>query len=1193
MIVGIGASAGGLQALKDLFSEIPADSGLAFVVVVHLSPEHPSLLADVLQPFCAIPVHQVTENTQVEPDRVYVIPPASNLSTIDSHLRLSDMAPARGARTPIDHFFETLADTHRERCVGVILSGMGADGTAGIKKIKEQGGLTLVQDPHEAEFDAMPHNAIATRLIDLILPAREMPRHILRFARTRPRIEVSADESISEPDRQILQQIFAQLRARTGQDFSKYKRSTVLRRIRRRMQLHQKELLGDYLEFLRLTPGEVRLLAEEFLITVTRFFRDAGAFEHLETEAIPRLFEGRTSVDRIRVWSVGCATGEEAYSIAMLLLEQAARVPDPPELEIFASDLREHSLERAREGRYPDTIEADVSPQRLQRFFVNEGGGYRVRKEVREIVVFASHNLLRDPPFSRLQLIVCRNLLIYLQRQAQNDVIDLFHYALEPGGLLLLGPSETIESSALFQQEHKHQCLYRRRNIPAPEPRLPVFPRIPRRDIPGTDAHLRRERPVSYGTLHEKMVERYSLPSILVDQDFRVVHSSETAGRYLQVPGGEISANVFKLIRDELRVELSVALQTASEDGRSVRSAPIRMQIDGQEQLVMLHVRRSDMPQMDGLYLVIFDEMDQAEWNISPADPARNSSELDLTKEHLRAVISQYEIFEEEMRAANEELQSANEELRSTMVELETSKEELQSMNEELQTVNQENRHRLDELSSLTSDLNNLMAATEIATLFLDRELRIMRVTPRVGELFNVRPSDQGRPLTDLTHRLGYDQLQADAARVLERLMPIEREIQSEDGDWYLTRILPYRSPSDLIQGIVITLVDITHHKKVELALRNSEEAFRALVSASAQIVWTTDAHGQLIEDSPSWRMFTGQRFEQLRGSGWLDTVHSDDRDGVRAGWVSAVETESPFTAEFRIRHVNGSWRWTHVRAVPLHDENGRLRGYVGMNTDITERRNSEEALRQADRRKDEFMAALGHELRNLLAPMRTGMDLFERLLPDDPKLQQIRRLNDRQIVHLTRLVDDLLDVSRVKSGRMELQMQRIDLRDTVRTAVTRMETVMNERRHKFSLEQYVEPLLIDGDETRLVQIVTNLLSNAAKYTPEGGHIRIGTERVEQDAVITVTDSGMGISTDTLSNIFQVFWQGPSGPSRPDSGLGLGLTLVQQLVVLHGGSVEANSAGPGQGSIFTVRLPLAAAQSQESLPRAVRDMNRA
>jgi two-component system CheB/CheR fusion protein len=550
----------------------------------------------------------------------------------------------------------------------------------------------------------------------------------------------------------------------------------------------------------------------------------------------------------------------------------------------------------------------------------------------------------------------------------------------------------------------------------------------------------------------------------------------------------------------------------------------------------------------------------------------------------LRAVVEQYETSQEELRAGNEELQSVNEELRSTLEELETSKEELQSMNEELQTANQENRHKVEDLSQLTSDLQNLMAATEIATLFLDRELRILRVTPRTRELFNIRASDRGRPFTELRHRLGYDQLEQDALRVLEKLAPIEREIRSEAGDWYLTRINPYRSSSDQIQGVVITFVEITKLKNAELAARDSEEKFRALVAASAQIVWTTDAEGNVVEDSPSWRAFTGQSFKRFRRSGGAGAVHPDDREAAMKKWRDSLASQTPFEAEFRIRHVSGQWRWTHARAVPLRDDSGKLRGWVGMNADVTERkatefaqREAEAALREASRRKDEFLAMLGHELRNPLAPLRNALAIFDKRLPPDPELRRIRDISERQVLHLTRLVDELLDVARISSGRLQLKTKRVDLRDIINAAVTNRDSAIKGRGHELTLVLTPQPVDVEGDEVRLVQVVSNLLDNAAKYTPEHGRIRVTLNQEGHHAILSVADTGVGLAPEALTSVFDVFARVDPSGGNPVSGLGLGLTLVRRLVELHGGAVEAHSEGPGKGAIFVVRLPLTAA----------------
>jgi two-component system, chemotaxis family, CheB/CheR fusion protein len=846
VVVGIGASAGGLTALRSFFSQVPASNGAAWVVIIHLSPEHPSHLADLLQPHVRMPVQQVTETVPLEADHVYVIPPGANLNAVDTHLRLTELEEKRRQRAPIDHFFRTLSETHDGQSIGVILTGTGSDGSLGVKAIKEKNGLTVVQDPAEAEYDGMPQSALSTGMVDLVLPLDQIPEAVLRFARTEPRLPGGDDEALEVQQKRVLHRLFAQIRARTGRDFTHYKRSTILRRIQRRMQLRQIEELPDYLERLREEGEEVRALADDLLITVTNFFRDPEVFQQLEKEIVPALFEGKRPQDSVRVWSVGCATGEEAYSLAMLLLEEAARREEAPRLQVFASDLHERSLERAREGFYPGDIETEVSERRLRRFFHQEDGGYRIRKEVRELVVFAPHNLLGDPPFSRLDLVACRNVLIYLQREPQRDVMELFHYALLPDGYLVLGTSETIEGSELFRPEKQIPSVYRKRNVPASEPRLPVFAVRPVRNLGDEARPQHQSEAASYGTLHQRMVEQYAPPSMLVSPDHKVVHLSEHAGRYLVHPGGGLTSNVFKLVREELCAELRAALHAAHVDRRASRSKPIPVVLDGGRRLIVLDVRPAAAPDQQGFSLVIFDERGDAEpepeggtARTKEESPriAELDAELARSGQRLQAIIEEYETGQEEMRASHEELQSANEELRSTLEELETSKEELQSMNEELQTVNQENRHKVEELAQMASDLQNLLAATDIATLFLDCELRIMRFTPQVSDLFNVRPVDRGRPLSDLTHRLGYGEMQTDAEAVLRRLVPIEREVQDEHGRWYLTRVLPYRSTSNRIEGVVITFIEITGRKQAEEGLRQAKEAAEQASEAKSQFL--------------------------------------------------------------------------------------------------------------------------------------------------------------------------------------------------------------------------------------------------------------------------------------------------------------------------------------------------------------------
>jgi PAS domain S-box-containing protein len=958
-VVGIGASAGGLNALRNFFKHVEEDTGLAFVVVVHLSPDHESHLADLLQPHVNMPVQQVTETVPLRPNHVYVIPPGCNLSTIDTHLRLSNLEERRRERAPIDHFFRTLSKTHHGHSIGVVLTGTGSDGTLGLREIHLAGGLTLVQDPNEAEYDGMPQSAISTGVIDHVLPIAEIPDAILAFTATEPRLSASDPEREErELEQHLLFKIFAQIRAGTGRDFTRYKPATILRRIARRMQLARIEELGEYLVLLRSEPEEVRALADDMLITVTSFFRDPEVFAHLETEIIPEIFERNSGSDAMRAWTVGCATGEEAYSMAMLLVEEAERREEPPQVQVFASDLHEQALKSARDGFYPGDIETDVSPERLARWFTKENGGYRIKRELREMVVFAPHNILGDPPFSRLDLVSCRNLMIYLNREVQDDVIGLFHYALRPSGFLMLGTSETIDGSELFHTVHKKHNLYRKRDVVTPEPRLRGMPAL-RMQMEGAVPQAEgRFEPATYDALHRKMIEAHAPPSILVGPDDRVVHVSKHAGRYLTIPGGAVTAVVHRLVREELRIDLRSALHQARESGRPVRTRPLNVRLNGEARSVVAVVRLGLEPRQEGFLLVIFDEREPLERSedgppvAGEADGtvlSEKDAELELTRHRLQTIIEEYETTQEEMWASNEELQSANEELRSTMEELETSKEELQSMNEELHTVNQENRHKVDELSQLSGDLQNLFSATDIATLFLDRSLRILRFTPRVGELFSVRPADRGRPLGDLTHRLGYKDLLEDARHVIERLVPVEREIEDADGRWFLSRILPYRSTDDRIEGVVITFIEISERK------RNEEEVRKAKVYAESII---ETLHQPLLVLEPDLSVKTANQafydhFESVHES----TIGRNIYDLGNGQWdipelrtlLEEVLPDSEVFNDYEVRHtfedigervmLLNARRLDHVQLILLGIQ------------DITEKRKSDEARLASEER--------------------------------------------------------------------------------------------------------------------------------------------------------------------------------------------------------------------------------------------------
>lgn len=1026
-VVGIGASAGGLAALRTFFTHVPSDSGLAFVVVVHLSPNHESHLADLLQPHVPMPVRQVTETTQLEPNQVYVIPPNANLNAVDTHLRLSELEERRRERAPIDHFLRTLAGTHDGSAIAVILSGTGSDGTLGIKDIKAKGGLIVVQEPNEAEYDGMPRSAIATGFADFILPLAEIPAALLRFERTTPNVVIlPEEEKLQKEEAQLLPKVLAQLRACTERDFSRYNRSTILRRIARRMQLNYLEDLEAYLKKLREHPEEVRALADDLLITVTRFFRDPEAFEKLEKDVIPRLFEDKGPEDAVRVWSVGCATGEEAYSLAMLLVEAAAPLDEAPRIQVFASDLHKHSLDKAREGFYVGDIDTFVDANRLKRFFQKENGGYRVRKEVRELVVFAPHNLLGDPPFSKLDLISCRNLLIYLQRDAQRDVIELFHYALNSTGFLILGAAETIDATELFRTEDKALRLYSKRNVRALERRPPVFPRT--RLLSETEPKKERaSEPIAYQTLLQRTLERYAPPSLLISPDDKLAHLSGGAGRYLIHPSGDLTSNIFKLVREELRFELHGVLRSVREQERPLDAKPTPVGFDKEPTPVVMRVRPVVEPGYDGFAVVTFEEgVEPVQSRTArpektaeqPAPPnkervAELEAELNYSRQRLQAVIEEYDTGQEGMKAANEEMQSTNEELRSTMEELETSKEELQSINEELQAVNQENRHRVEELAQLSSDLQNLFAATDIASLFLDRNLRILRFTPKVTELFNIRPSDRGRPISDLTHQLRYDELQEDAEAVLKRLIPVEREVLDERGCWYLTRVLPYRSSEDRIEGAVITFVDITTRRRSEEALRSSEERLGRMINVDGVGVVIFNESGKLVDSNDAFLEMCGYSREEVASGtlSWRDMTPTEHGAASERQVEQRERSGRSGPYEKQYLRKDGSQSWMVCAGASLGDGT-----FVEYCIDVLDRKLVEQELNEAKIYAESILETL-HEPLLVLDPelgVKSANAAFYSSFnarPEETIGQRIYDLGNGQwnIPALRRLLEDVL----------------------------------------------------------------------------------------------------------------------------------------------------------------------------------------
>jgi len=840
-IVGIGASAGGLEALEQFLRHVPQQSGLAFVIIQHLDPTHKGVMPELLQRATGMEVFQARDRMEVKPDCVYVIPPNKDMSILHGHLYLFEPAAPRGLRLPIDFFLCSLADDLQEHSIGVILSGMGSDGTMGLRAIKEKAGLALAQEPVSAKFDSMPRSAIEAGLVDLVAPAEDLPATIIECLRHTPFITRNGLVQ-EEKDQSSLEKVLILLRTRTGHDFSLYKKNTVYRRIERRMGIHQIGRIASYVRYLQENPQEVELLFRELLIGVTSFFRDPEAWEVLQEESIPALLADLPAGGMLRAWSAGCSTGEEAYSLAIAFREILEKVK-PAEnitLQIFATDLDRDAIDKARQGVYLPHIAAGVSPERLKRYFIKEGDRYRVGKEIREMVTFATQNVIMDPPFTKLDILICRNLLIYLTPELQKKLLPLFHYSLKPGGVLFLGSAESLNTfTTLFEPLNVKSRLFRRRESLPLEGAL-LFPTSFTHPLPGLSKELPMTNPAAnlQSLADQLLLQHFSPPAVLTNDKGDILYISGRTGKYLEPAAGKANWNVFAMAREGLRFELGSAFHKALRQKEAVSVKTLKVGTNGGTQSVDITVQSVQEPEaLRGMVMIVFYDVTEPPEK-KTAGRAKNASsssarvgeleqELRHIREELQTTREEMQSSQEELKSTNEELQSTNEELQSTNEELTTSREEMQSMNEELQTVNAEQQSKMDDLSRVHNDMRNLLNSTEIVTVFLDNQLHIRRFTSGADKLFKLIQSDVGRPLSDIVSDLLYAEMADDAREVLRTLSFSEKQLSTGDGRWFLVRIMPYRTMEDVIAGVVITFMNITAAKALESELRGEIERLK------------------------------------------------------------------------------------------------------------------------------------------------------------------------------------------------------------------------------------------------------------------------------------------------------------------------------------------------------------------------------
>lgn len=947
LIVGIGASAGGLEAFKEFFSAMPEKNGMAFVLIQHLDPTHKSMLTELIRKFTKMIVTEVTDGLVVKPDNVYVIPPNKEMAILDGKLHLLDPIEARGFRRPIDYFLESLSKDRKENAVGIILSGTGTEGAISLKSIRGEGGLSIVQDPTTAKYDGMPRSAVAAGVADYILPVKEIPAKLISYDKLR-KIELFKEDVVAEPSNGLLEKIFILLRNATGCNFNNYKKNTIIRRIEKRMAMNHIHKLEDYVKYLRIKPEEVNNLYGELLIGVTSFFRDKEVFEHLNEKAISKIVKNKTNGDTIRVWVPACSTGEEAYSIAILFDEAIRKFKKNLSLQLFASDIDEKAVKIARMGLYPDSITTSVNDERIKRYFQSEVNAFRIKKEIRDRIVFAEQNVINDPPFSKLDLISCRNLLIYLNTETQQKLFTLFHYALNANGILFLGNSESLgESSDLFTSLDRKSKIFLKKSIKLDSYNDLNFILEPRQVNLKTAVKLGDANYVknSLGELIAGLLlTKYAPACVIINRVGEAVYFSGDTGKYLQHSPGKASLNIIDMASEGLKSILRSLIAKARKDNSPQERKGAQIKTNKKTQVIDLSVTPITQFEPDQNYVMVtFEDQlplatKKSSVGVKVIEDASEiqalEQELDSTKEYLRSTIEELEVSNEELKSSNEELQSSNEELQSTNEEMETSKEELQSINEEMITVNNELQQKMEELSHSNNDMSNLLANTKIGMVFLDRDLKIRRYTPSATKIINVIVTDIGRPITNLSTNIKYDNLGKDAESVLENLTPIQVLAAGLDNSWYQVKIVPYITSENVVEGVVLTFVDITTERQNLIDLRTGENNYNDLLRHTKTSLFKQDKKLLYVEQFNSPFNTEGKDFigkgdkELLSDKDEVKILEKLKRNVIKTG----VPTRNEVTMTF-----NGIVNYYDLIIRPWLNEKSEIVGVVCTATNISE----------------------------------------------------------------------------------------------------------------------------------------------------------------------------------------------------------------------------------------------------------------
>ena len=1175
-IIAVGSSAGGLAALEDFLSCIPSETDASIVVIQHLSPDYRSYLDQLLQRHTLLEVKSIEDGMQVMPRTVYILPPNKEAILCQGKLLLTDRSQERTVIYPIDDFLRSLANEVGHRAIAVIFSGTGSDGSRGIREIHAAGGFVVAQAPESASFSGMPKNAIATGVVDLVLSPREAAKAIVRKLDRSPADLPDVPRttldgySLVDP---ATEEVLRALRVKLGIEYTDYLPSVVFEAIRRRFEQLGLHSPLEYAQSVLSNQAESQqLLAEIVHGERGRFFCEDSVYERLSLDVIPTLMSATTEDQDFRAWVIGSGTGEEVYALAILLAEWHEQKGLPHRVKIFASDVHAESLSIASKAVYTANALKGLRSHHIEKYFIERPDGFHVVPELRKMVVFTPHNCLHEAPFTRMDIVSCRHLMQRLSPAAQSKVMSLVHFALRDGGVLLLGKEMRLgEMSQEFETLDCEHGIFLKHRL-ATAKRSGGILRVGREQIATRTLSDNRATQRDLMELYDRMLELHVPPAWLVAEDGTLLHTFQDAGKYLETRG-RTRADLLSMVQEELRGPLMLLLRHVAETRTPIDINNVFVGDQGDGEVLTLRgeplITRSGR---NGVVIKLIKKVSLAnELSVKGAslDFHTNHSpnvtdlerELELTRENLQLTIQDLRIANDELKETNEEVTCANEELQS-------ANEELHSVNEELHTVNAEHQRKIDELTALNDDMDNLLTNSNVHTLFLSRDLRLRLFTPRIVDLFNLIPQDIGRHIATFNHNLIDVSLAAEAETVLRADKALRREVKSYEGNWFVLRISPYLSRGN-VEGVVITLVDITSQKNAQDALLRSEQRFELAVQGSSEGIWDwPNVIEEKIWCSSRLHSILGHTSDdfELTHSVWIDLIHPEDRNQFER----LLESGGPFNFECRIEHADRSYRWVRICGASHRDAAGRPVRMAGSLEDVTERRNAQDEVKLAVQLRDRFLAMLSHELRNPLAAVLSAIELH-----DESEQQKERSMSviRRQCRQMARLLDDLLDVSRISNNKFELHEQQVDFNEIVSAAISALRPLATERELELSYTSPLEPILSAGDPQRLEQVIVNLLNNAIKYSIPGGQIVVTLATLADKVLIRVSDSGVGLSEEMKEKVFDLFVQSEATLDRANGGMGVGLTLVKAIVEMHGGTVSVESEGLNRGCEFMVHLP--------------------